>query len=358
MTPLFGDVIGHGRVTDLLERDVAHPGQAYLFVGPGGVGKATVARLFAAALLCPSGGDHETPCSTCRRVSIGSHPDLTSIEPAGTTMLTVDQARATVAQSRLSPVEGDRKVFLLAEAGAMSEGAANALLKTLEEPSASTVFILAVEAEEELPSTIASRCRTVQFGRVDQSELVAGLVQRGIEPAQAEQVAMIAAGRPGLALTLATRPEAAAYRETWMGVPGRVSPVPGHAFLLAEEVLDALDPMLGALEQRHADELAEAEDHGGAGKALKDRQARERKRAEQSLVISGLEMLASWYADSAAAQFGGEVRNRDIPVHDLAMITAARAVSSAERVLGAVVALRSNQRRKLVLAELFADLGA
>ena len=64
------------------------------------------------------------------------------------------------------------------------------------------------------------------------------------------------------------------------------------------------------------------------------------------------------YADSAAAQFGGEVRNRDIPVHDLAMITAARAVSSAERVLGAVVALRSNQRRKLVLAELFADLGA
>ena len=112
MRALFGEVIGHGRVTDLLERDIAHPGQAYLFVGPGGVGKSTVARVFAAALLCPSGGDHETPCSTCRRVAIGSHPDLPSIEPAGTTMLTVDQARATVAQSRLSPVEGDRKVFL------------------------------------------------------------------------------------------------------------------------------------------------------------------------------------------------------------------------------------------------------
>lgn len=358
MRAIFDDVIGHGRVTDLLSRDLAHPGQAYLFIGPSGVGKATVATRFAAALLCPSGGEHETPCSSCRRVSVGSHPDLVSIEPAGTTMLTVDQARATVAQSRLAPVEGDRKVFLFPEAGAMSEGAANALLKTLEEPSASTIFLLAAEAEEDLPTTIASRCRTVQFGRVDRSELVAGLIARGVESEQAGQVAMIAAGRPGLALTLATRPEAAAYRRTWMGVPARVSPVPGRAFVLAEEVLEALDPMLEALEQRHADELAEAEDHGGAGKALKDRQTRERKRAEQALVISGLEMLASWYTDSAAAQFGGEVRNRDIPVHDLAMITSARAVAAAERVLGAVVALRSNQRRKLVLAELFADLGA
>ncbi len=358
VTPLFEGVIGHDRVVSLLLRDLARPSQSYLFIGSAGVGKSTVARRFAAAILCPAGGEHPTLCSSCRRVASGTHPDLVSIEPAGTTMLTVDQARSTVAVSRLAPVEGERKVFLIAEAGAMSEGAANALLKTLEEPSPSTVFILAAEAEEDMPATIASRCRTVHFGRVDQIELIAALTERGVEPEQAEQVAKIAGGRPGLALTLATQPEAAAFREIWMGIPRRVSPVPGHAFLLAEAILDALDPMLGALEQRHADETAEAEDHGVAGKALKDRQARERKRSEQALVISGLEMLASWYTDSAAAQFGGEVRNRDIPVHDLAMMTPARAVSAAERVLSAVVALRSNQRRKLVLAELFADLGA
>ena len=82
-------------------------------------------------------------------------------------------------------------------------------------------------------------------------------------------------------------------------------------------------------------------------------------------ILKALELLkgadsitAFTVADSASAQFGGEVRNRDIPVHDLAMLTPARAVQGAERVLGAVVSLRANQRPKLVLAELFADLGA
>lgn len=353
----FEGVIGHERLLRLLAGDVDHPAQSYLFVGPSGVGKSTVAMRFAAALLCPVGGDHDVPCSSCRRVGSGNHPDLVSIEPSGTTMLTVDQARSTVARSRLAPVEGDRKIFVFAEAGAMSEGAANSLLKTLEEPSASTVFILATEAEDDLPATIASRCRTVQFGRVDEEELVAGLLARGVEGPQAEQVARIAGGRPGLALMLTTQPEAAAYRNVWMRIPQRVSPVPGRAFLLAEEVLEALEPMLGTLDQRHTDEAAAAEEQGVAVKAVKERQARERKRSEQALLISGLEMLASWYTDSAAAQFGGAVRNRDIPVHDLAMITPSRAVAAAERVLGAVVALRGNQRRKLVLAELFADLG-
>jgi DNA polymerase-3 subunit delta' len=358
VTAFFEEVIGHHRVVGLLERDVHRPSQAYLFVGPGGVGKATVARLFAAALLCPEQGDHESPCSSCRRVGSGSHPDLVSVEPSGTSALTVDQARSTVALSRLAPIEGDRKVFLFAEAGAMTEGSANALLKTLEEPSASTVFLLATESEDDLPATIASRCRTVQFGRVEEGVLVAGLVARGVSAEQAEQVAKISGGRPGLALTLATQPEVAVYRRVWMTVPQRVSPIPGHAFALAEDVLEAVKPMLDGLEQRHTDELAEAEDHGGIGTALQDRHAREMKRSSQALLVSGLEMLASWYTDSAAAQFGGEVRNRDIPVHDLAMITPARAVGAAERVLGAVVALRANQRQKLVLAELFADLGA
>lgn len=355
---LFQDVIGHGRVIAVLERDIVKPGQAYLFIGPAGVGKGTVSTRFAAALLCPESADHDALCSSCRRVLSGSHPDYVLVEPSGSTMLTVDQARTTIAQARLTPIEGDRKAFVFPEAGLMSEGAANSLLKTLEEPSPSTVFILVAEAEEDLPATIASRCRTVQFGRVPEPEVLTGLQRAGVADDQAVQVAKIAGGRPGLALTLATRPEAAEYRETWMSIPTRVSPVPGRAFDLAQEVLDAVDPMLAALDQRHTDELAAADEQGGAGRALKERHEREKRRSRKALLVSGLEMLASWYVDSAAAQYGGEVRNRDIPVQDLAMFTPARAVAGAERVLSAVVAVRSNQRERLVLADLFADLGS
>lgn len=133
MGDLFEGVIGHGPILDLLTADLAVPAHAYLFVGPVGVGKATVARRFSAGLLCD--GDP----SGARRVANGVHPDLVLIEPDGRTAITVDQARNTVALAGLAPVEGDRKVFVFEEGGAMNDEAANALLKTLEEPSASTV---------------------------------------------------------------------------------------------------------------------------------------------------------------------------------------------------------------------------
>ncbi|MFQ5947608.1 MAG: ATP-binding protein, partial [Acidimicrobiia bacterium] len=164
MVAAFRDVVGHQQVLALLGEEVARPTQAYLFIGPSSVGKATVARRFASLLLCSA--DNED----CRRRVIGgTHPDLVLVEPDGRTSLTVDQARATVAQAVLAPIEADRKVFLFEEAGMMNDEAANALLKTLEEPTASTIFILVAEAEDELPATVASRARTVYFGRVPQS---------------------------------------------------------------------------------------------------------------------------------------------------------------------------------------------
>lgn len=168
----FAGVIGHARVMSLLADEIAAPAHAYYFVGPIGVGKATVARRFAAAILCEEGGRHVTDCSSCRRVLSGNHPDVTAVEPEGRLALGVDEARSTVALANLAPVEGDRKVILFEDAGAMTDAAANALLKTLEEPSPSTVFLLVSESEDDLPATIASRCRTVQFGRVGETDLV------------------------------------------------------------------------------------------------------------------------------------------------------------------------------------------
>jgi DNA polymerase-3 subunit delta' len=354
---VFDDVVGHRPVVALLAQELARPAQAYLFVGPASVGKATVARRFAAALLCPQEGLHEGTCPYCRRVLEGNHPDLTVVEPEGRTALTVDQARTTVAAATLAPVEASRKVFLFEEAGSMNEQAANALLKTLEEPTASTVFLLVAEGEDELPPTVASRARLIHLGRVGDAEVAESLVRLGVEKTQAVEASLIAGGRPGLALALATRQEVAAFREAWLEVPLQVSPRPGDAIRLAEGVLGAAEPLLAALRQRHQAERASVEETP-FHRAIGDRQERELRRATQALFVTGLEILASWYRDAAAAQYGATVRNRDIPGTALASLSPQAAVAGAERVLEAVEGLRANQRPQLVLASLFADLGA
>ena len=342
-------IIGHERVIELLDRELARPSHAYLFVGPPGIGKATIARLFAARLLTddPNGR---------RRAEAARHPDLIIVEPEGRTMMGVDQARATIAHANRTPVESARKVFILDDASSMSEAAANALLKTLEEPSDTTIFVLIADADDDLPPTVASRCRTVRFGRVPEAIISSGLAARGIETRRAVEVARIAGGRPGLALAFATEAASSAFRDAWMSVPGRVSPEPGAAFRLAEEIVAATEPLLAGVIRQQADE---AESTGGdVTKAMQDRHERARHRAAQALTLSGLEMLASWYADAAIAQFGGPIRNKDIPAADLVRVAPPAAVRNADRILDAVTALQANQRPQLVLASLFAAIGA
>jgi len=348
---MFEGVIGHRPVLDMLAADVARPSHAYLFVGPGSVGKATVARRFAARVLC---GDDE---AGVRRALAGNHPDLVLVEPDGRSALTVDRARETVARAVLTPVEASRKVFVFEEAGAMNDEAANALLKTLEEPSATTMFVLVAESEDDLPATVGSRSRTVFFGRVPEAEIVAALVDRGFDPDQAERVATASGGRPGLALVLATRPEVAAFRSAWLSVPRRVTPRPGDAYRLAAELVAAAEPLLEGLEERQAEEIDAGDDRGHDVRSIKERHERERRRAATALHTGGLEILASWYRDAAVAQYGGPVRNRDVSGADLAEVAARDAVAKAARVLDTIDSLDANQRPELAFGALFADLG-
>ena len=343
----FDPVVGHKRTLAMLSSEPATPAHAYLFVGPEGVGKGTVARAFAALLVCPTAGAHDGECSSCRRAASGNHPDVNIVEPEGRTMLTVGQARTTMARATLAPVESVRKVFVFDEAGVMSEGAANALLKTLEEPNATTAFILVADSEEDLPATLGSRCRIIHFGRVEETEVVAALERAGVDTEQSTEAARLGAGRPGLALGLATRPEVASFRRAWLAVPGRVSARPGDSFVLAEELLDGLEPLIAGVEE-HALETE--------GNATKEKRDRDNHRAKRELLVSGVEILASWYLDAAAVQFGATPRNRDLDLTDLTEVSPGVAVASAERVLDAAVEFRANQRPTLVLAALFTDL--
>lgn len=343
MADWFEPVIGHSRVVELLRRDAARPSQAYLFTGPESVGKEFLARCFAAAVLCPAGGAHDEECRSCRLVAAGVHPDLSVVEPEGAASLGVDQVREVVSRAALRPVEGRRSVFLLPDAGVMTDQAANAFLKTLEEPSGDVVFLLVAGSDEDLPPTVASRCRTVHVGRVPLDELSSALEARGLTPEQAAGVAVVSGGRPGLALALMSRPEVSAFRDLWLSIPGRVTPHPGDGQHLATTVLDEIGP------------LAERSVTGEMGK---DAQQRARRRAEQSLLVNGLEILASWYADAASLQLGGPVKNSDLPLAGFTEVTPTRAVASAEKILDAVVDIQASLRRELVLASLFTGLGS
>jgi DNA polymerase-3 subunit delta' len=353
MVSTFDDVIGHGRVVELLEREAPAPAQAYLFVGPASVGKAAVARRFAAAVLCP---DRDPQC--VRRAVTGVHPDLAIVEPDGRSALTVDQARAVAARAVLAPAEAARKVFLFEEAGLMNDEAANALLKTLEEPTDTTVFVLVAESEHDLPPTVASRSRTVVFGRVADDDISSALVQRGVPSDRADDAVAASGGRPGLALMLATRPDVAAFRQAWLAVPGKLSDRPGDSFRLADDLVGSAAPLLTTLAERQAAEIEALGGDQGLSKQLGDRHDRERRRALTALQVTGLEILASWYRDAAAAPFGAPVRNRDVPGTALALVNPAAAVASAERVLATIESLQAHQRAELALAALFSDLAA
>lgn len=338
MSDLFDGVIGHRKVIDLLARELVAPAQAYLFVGPESVGKEHVALRFAGGLL---GGKSDERAR--RLVLAGTHPDLMIIEPEGAASLGVDQARDVVARASMTPVEAAVQVFLFPDAGSMTDAASNALLKTLEEPAASVVFLLVAESEDDFPPTVASRCRTIHMGRVSQSEIVAALEGRGVGTEQATGVAVVCGGRPGLALALMAQPEVAHFRDLWLSIPGQVSPHPGDGQRLAAVLLGELAPLV--------------EDSVSPGLA-KDKAQRARRRVELSLLVSGLEILASWYSDSASLQMGGPVRNTDLDLAPFTDVAPRKAVRSAEQVLDAVIDIQANLRRELVLANLFASLGS
>ncbi len=341
---MFEHVIGHSRVTEMLMREARRPANSYLFVGASSIGKATVATEFARVLLCPDSGDHTEDCRSCRRIRSGNHPDLIEIGLEGRQSIGVDQARNIVQTATMMPVESTIKVFLVPEAGMLTEQAANALLKTLEEPTGSTIFLLVTESETDLPSTVNSRCRTIHMGRVPSELIAEHLVGAGVEDNRATALARVSGGRPGVAISLISDTEIDAFRSNWLRLPTRLSERPGEAAMLASEVESWVAPLAGRA-------VSDAD-------LSKDERTREERRAKLALTESGLEILATWYADAAAIQYGAPLRNTDLPLADLTSISPKRAVRNTELILEAITDLNANLRRQLLLTNLFTQLAA
>ena len=296
------EIKGQPEAVLALRSAVGHPLHAYLFLGPRGSGKRRAAAAFAGELLASAAPARDG--ERHRRLALAeAHPDLEVIERDGAS-ISRDQARRIVERASRTPVEGPRKVLLLDEFHLVLD-AAPILLKTIEEPPASTVFIVVAD---ELPPelvTIASRCVVVRFVPLDPGTVADILIAEGVDGVRAAAAAEAADGDLARARVLATDDGVSHRMAAWKAVPEQLNGT-GHAVAQAAATLAGLlDAALLPMDERHRNELAELAERDkrygatgvGATRAIEARQRRERRRFRVDELRFGLALLARAYRD-------------------------------------------------------------
>jgi DNA polymerase-3 subunit delta' len=206
----FRSIAGHRRIVDLLSRSIAGGSlpPSLIFSGPEGVGKRLAAVAVAQTLNCPSpvvgaGADRDAcgQCPACNRIARGVHPDVLTILPGDNGSIKIEQVREALERTIYRPFEGRRRVTIIDDADAMAPAAQNALLKTLEEPPPSSMFILVTCRPDALLATVRSRCSHIRFGRLSAAD-VAAVLERDHKYAKRDALAIAAAsdGSVGRAL--------------------------------------------------------------------------------------------------------------------------------------------------------------
>ena len=301
---IWDDVVGQSVAIERLRRAAERAVHAYLFVGPAGSTKKEAARAFAALLIA---GDDEPTNRDVDLVLRGEHPDVKEVARSGPA-ISFDQARDIVRTASLAPSEGDRKVMILDEFHLLRPEGAALLLKTIEEPPASTTFLILADFVPHDLITISSRCARIDFRLVDEQHIADKLVSEGVDPDSAAEAAAAAAGNLDRARVLAADPELAARRRAFAEVPHQLDGNGATVMRIVDELTAMIEAAAGPLADRHAGEVGELDERiarygerGSGKKTLDERHKRELRRHRTDEWLAGLTVMAGTYRDALVA---------------------------------------------------------
>lgn len=397
MTGVFSRLVGQSAVESELvtaamaaRGDSAHDAlvsgsmtHAWLITGPPGSGRSIAALCFAAALQCTAEGLAGCgECRACTTTMAGTHADVRRIIPEGLS-IGVDEMRAIVATASRRPSTGRWQIVVIEDADRLTEGAANALLKVVEEPPPSTVFLLCAPSvdPEDIAITLRSRCRHVALVTPSADAIAQVLMEiDGLSADEAHWAAAAGGGHVGRARRLATDPDARTRRARALGL-ARDAATPSRAFAAAEELVATAEAEAKAInegrDEAEAEELRTALGAGGTGKgtagalrgaagAIKDLEKRQKSRntrASRDALDRALIDLGTYFRDAlmVASGAGGVSPNHpDMADRVAAMADHAspeRLLRCIEAVLACREALAMNVKPKFAVDALVATVG-
>jgi DNA polymerase-3 subunit delta' len=346
---------------------------AWLFTGPPGSGRSSAAVAFACALIC--GKDGCGTCVDCRAAKAGTHADVEIIRTEGLS-IKIEEIRELLTRVAWAPAMGGWRVVVMEDADRLTESAANALLKAIEEPGNRTVWLLCAPTLHDVLPTIRSRCRHLQLVTPSAKDVADVLINReGISPAMADYAARASQGHIGRARYLASDETIRNRRNTIIKLPMQINDV-ASAFKAAETLLnlatEEAEVVASSRDEKESTELAEAWGKGATGrgmatggsKAIKDLEKEQKSRTTRMIrdsIDGALVDIATLYRDVMFIQSGtqGALINQEFAADISKMaerIPAAKTVSKIDAIMSARTNLSHNAAPLLTLEALMCQL--
>jgi DNA polymerase-3 subunit delta' len=325
MTSVFDDLVGQEHIIEILQGAVAasRTGEesqemthAWVFTGPPGSGRSSAAVAFAQALICPNNGCGT--CSDCNSAKTHGHPDVEIIRTEGLS-IKVEEVRELLTRVAWAPSMGGWRVVVMEDADRLTESAANALLKAIEEPGTRTVWLLCAPTLHDVLPTIRSRCRHLQLRTPSLQAVTNVLINRDhIAPAKADFAARVSQGHIGRAKYLATNESVRSNRKTIMQLPLQLGSL-AAAFQAAQTLVDLATTEANASsderDEKEVEKLQEAYGKGATGrgmatggaKAVKELEKEQKSRSTRMVrdsIDGALLDIATFYRDVMMVQSG------------------------------------------------------